>query len=234
VEYSLTLWNTISAEELEEVLQRASRTGYKLVNLLNGILDVRRIDADAGFTTEAVSVHETLDAALQLIDPRDSAPNQRTIALQIPKDLAVMAEPIRLQQVITNLISNAIKYSPPATPIEVRAEVVQDTTSQDVGRWRKRTLTTTIEMVELTVRDYGHGVPPDQQSLLFQRFARLPRDLASPVRGNGLGLYLCRVMITAMGGRIWLESSGIPGEGSMFHIRLPHAVAPTAVAAAAS
>lgn len=56
---------------------------------------------------------------------------------------------------------------------------------------------------------------------LFNRFVQLPRDLASPVIGNGLGLYLCRKMAEAMGGTIWVESAGIEGEGSHFHLRLP-------------
>jgi signal transduction histidine kinase len=75
-------------------------------------------------------------------------------------------------------------------------------------------------MVEIAVRDYGLGVPPDQIPLLFNRFVRLPRDLASKVRGNGLGLYLCRTMAQAMDGAIWLESSGIEGEGTTIYLRL--------------
>jgi K+-sensing histidine kinase KdpD len=77
------------------------------------------------------------------------------------------------------------------------------------------------QIVEITVRDYGLGIPPDQIPLLFQRFVRLPRDLASTVSGNGLGLYLCRELTTAMGGTIWVESSGVEGEGSTFRMCLP-------------
>jgi signal transduction histidine kinase len=57
--------------------------------------------------------------------------------------------------------------------------------------------------------------------LLFHRFVRLPRDLASNIIGNGLGLYLCKEYTESMGGKIWVKSSGVPGEGSMFHVVLP-------------
>ena len=77
------------------------------------------------------------------------------------------------------------------------------------------------QLVEITVRDHGLGIPPDQIPLLFKRFVRLPRDLASNVPGNGLGLYLSQTLVTAMGGTLWVESSGIEGEGSAFHLLLP-------------
>ena len=71
------------------------------------------------------------------------------------------------------------------------------------------------------MRDYGQGIPPAQAPLLFNRFVRLPRDLASNVAGTGLGLYLCRVFAEGMGGTITAESSGIAGEGTAFVLRLP-------------
>jgi signal transduction histidine kinase len=81
-------------------------------------------------------------------------------------------------------------------------------------------------MIEIIVRDYGLGIPANDALVLFQRFARLPRDMASKVIGNGLGLYLCRVLAEVMDGRVWLESAGVPGKGTTFYVRLPIAAAP--------
>ena len=77
--------------------------------------------------------------------------------------------------------------------------------------------------VIISVSDQGKGITPQDQARLFQRFYRLESDMNSPVRGSGLGLYISRRLIEAMGGKIWIESSGIPGGGSTFHILLPMA-----------
>lgn len=67
----------------------------------------------------------------------------------------------------------------------------------------------------------GLGIPPEKAALLFERFMRLERDIASSTPGTGLGLALCRAYVEAMGGRIWLMSSGIPGEGTIVSFTLP-------------
>jgi len=71
------------------------------------------------------------------------------------------------------------------------------------------------------VRDRGLGIPQRDVAKLFERFVRLERDIAGPARGTGVGLYMCRMLVEAMGGRIWVESSGVPGEGSTFSFVLP-------------
>jgi signal transduction histidine kinase len=223
VEYLREAQPQLSNAEMAAALERASRTGSSLVALLSSILEVRRIDGKTDtFTPTAVPVLEALDTALTLINPRETTRSREDIRVAIPEWVAIWGEPVRFQQILTNLLSNALKYSPPGTPIEVTARVLAEAAS---NTRRQREKSRPKYWVELRVRDYGLGIPPDQAPLLFKRFVRLPRDLASPIVGNGLGLYLCRVMAESMGGKIWVESSGVEGEGSTFFLRLPLASA---------
>ena len=220
IELLSELHDQLDSDQRAEMLDGAREANVALVQLVRSILDVRRIDQEADdFVPQTVSVCAAVHTALTLIDPLENNPSERTFLMQVPEDLAIWGEEVRLQQILLNLIANAIKYSEPGTPIALVASVVMEKEGL-VGGWGKRA-SLRRQMVEITVRDEGLGIPPEQMPLLFRRFVRLPRDLASNVRGTGLGLYLCRIFAEVMGGRIWAESSGVPGEGSIFHLRLP-------------
>ncbi|HLW01913.1 MAG TPA: HAMP domain-containing sensor histidine kinase [Ktedonobacterales bacterium] len=219
LDYLQRAWTTLSPEQVTRSFQKARDVGDHLMQLIQSILDVRRIDDHRIDRPEPVAVRAVCDTALQLVDSREAKLADRQVTFDIADDLAVWGEPVRLQQIMTNLLSNAGKYSPPGTPIAVGAAVVQKPTSGNESKRGQGTKARSL--VDITVRDYGWGIPPDQVDLLFNRFVRLPRDLASTTAGNGLGLYLCRALATAMGGTIWVESTGVSGEGSTFHIQLP-------------
>jgi signal transduction histidine kinase len=204
-------------DQRRDLLQRTISSGDNLAALLDSILDLRRMDRDASdFEPEMVNLRTALGIAVTMIDPREAGSGERDLRVAVPPDLAVWGEHVRVQQIFVNLISNAIKYSPPGSPVEIGARVVAEANGK-----RGRGVTPSRSMVEISVRDHGLGIPPGQTELLFQRFVRLPRDLASTVVGNGLGLHLCKVLAEAMGGRIWVESDGIEGHGSTFFVRLP-------------
>ncbi|MBA3826567.1 MAG: HAMP domain-containing histidine kinase [Ktedonobacterales bacterium] len=212
----------MSDDRRAEILDQAAHVGDRISNLLESILDVRRLDQGADdFAPSPVSVRATLEESLQLINPREGNIAERELIIEVAPDLVIWGDEMRLQQVFSNLLSNALKYSPPGTPITVRAEVVAEPIT--APRLWPRLLASTGEhhVAEIVVQDQGLGVPTDQIPLLFRRFVRLPRDLASTVVGNGLGLHLCRTFVEAMRGRIWIESNGVPGEGSAFHFTLP-------------
>ena len=217
---------TLSPERRGELIEKAERAGKDLVALVTSILELQSLDEMVkAFTPEQVIVRESIDSAIRLVELEpgntqgDSAA-ERVIRVDIPEGLLVWADAVRLRQVLTNLLSNALKYSPSDTPIEVAARVLP-AGSESARRSLAERLPGKTPLVEITIRDYGYGIPPEQIPLLFERFVRLPRDLASNVAGNGLGLYLCRTFAEAMKGRIWVESTGIKGEGTTFHLILP-------------
>jgi signal transduction histidine kinase len=207
-------------------LNKSRQVSRALADLVKSILSTRQIEREVGdVTLEAVPLRPALDVALSLIDPRETGDDGREIQLRMPDGIILWGDRVKLQQILTNLLSNAIKYSPADTPITVEANY---STNPALGGTRRRRAAAhpsrravAHPMVEIIVRDAGPGIPPEQITLLFNRFVRLPRDLASNVVGNGLGLYLCRLLTEAMGGRIWVESTGVPGEGAHFHLLLP-------------
>ena len=112
----------------------------------------------------------------------------------------MLADEERLQEVFSNLISNAIKYSPDGGTIRVGGRVHQN-------------------HMEIYVSDEGVGIPMDKQSRLFEPFYRVDSSLSRRTQGVGLGLFLCKAIIGGHGGRIWVEST--PGQGSTFRFTLP-------------
>jgi signal transduction histidine kinase len=110
----------------------------------------------------------------------------------------------RIEQVMLNLISNAIKYSPAGGQISIVLAP-----QHSVGS----------ELVELQVQDHGIGIPLEQQSLIFGRFVRADNAREAGIQGSGLGLYISRGLIEQHGGELWFESR--EGEGTTFFVTLP-------------
>ena len=118
--------------------------------------------------------------------------------------LVVHVDPRRIEQVVSNLLGNAIKYSPQGGRIEVRI-------SHEPER----------QMAQLSISDEGIGIPAQQQSVIFGRFARADNARTYGIGGTGLGLYLCRELVERQGGHIWFAST--EGQGSTFFVSLPMA-----------
>ena len=203
------LHDQLSPEKRMEYLQKAQRSCDELVMLLSNVMDASRLEADAEMhpvPMERISVQEMIQSVMKHIESR-LIKEQREIDLHIPPDLHVLANPGRLRQVLLNISINALKYSPPGTPIAISARVATGSNYAAV----------------ISVSDKGKGIAPQDQTRVFQLFVRLERDINSNIRGSGLGLYISYRLIEAMGGKIWIESKGIPGEGTTFYIQLPTA-----------
>lgn len=185
-------------------LDKACRACDELVLLQANIMDASRLEVDAATLHFAsLALRDICTAVIDLFEPW-ILQEQRSIEVDVAPSILICADETRLKQVLHNLIANALRYSPPQTPIRVTAAGEQEEA-----------------MVRVSVIDRGLGIPADKQEVIFDKFVRLDRDMYSTVRGSGLGLFITRQLVEAMGGTIAIESSGIKGEGSTFLFTLP-------------
>jgi two-component system, OmpR family, phosphate regulon sensor histidine kinase PhoR len=170
-----------------------------LVQLVDNLLDVSRLDAGRFvLQLESVDLGPLVESVATQV--RSSAAHH-TVLVEAA-GVHVLADALRLRQVITNLITNAVRYSPVDTTVQARV-------SSDG------------EYGLVQVDDEGPGIPPAHRERLFERYYRVPgiKRTGSSTEGLGLGLYLCREIITLHGGRIWVEVA--PSGGARFLIALP-------------
>ncbi len=178
-----------------------------MLRMVDNLLDVSRIDA--GQLDLQIQRINLVSLAGQVLDQQRPAAGNRSLVLTHDVDeLPVECDSLRIRQVLTNLVSNAIKYTPPESEITVslcRLEADADAAQELAGPG-----------VLVRVTDQGAGIPPEQQTKLFQRFYRARNSRAE---GLGLGLYLSRQFVQMHGGRIWVES--VEDAGSSFCFTLP-------------
>ena len=204
-------------ERQQHMLTRGSEAADQLADLVRSVLNVRNIEMDAASVTPDVfALRPLIVNTTTLLSPREAGEEPRELHLRVPEDLRIYADEGKTRQIVLNLLSNAVKYSPSGSAIEIDAGIA-DTARRDAA---------SKPMIEVRVRDHGLGIPPEQVDLIFERFVRLDRDVASNVVGTGLGLAICQAYVKAMGGEIWATSSGVEGEGTTMHFTLPLAPDP--------
>lgn len=178
----------------------------RLIILVNDLLDVSRMDAgQVVLVCEPLEIH-TLAANLINEMKRRSQQESRPMNFELRMDEGlprVYGDPERVKQILENLVENAYRY----TPENGNVTITLHPTPED--------------FVQIDVRDTGVGIPPAEQQRVFERFYRGENPLVMASAGTGLGLSVVQTLIEMHGGRIWLESTGIPGEGSTFSFTLP-------------
>jgi signal transduction histidine kinase len=179
--------HTLSSEKRALFLSQSVQGCEELLLLITNLLDASRTEREmkAPQMEEFLLVH-AVHELLNQFDPQQR--EKHPVHLDIAGDLQVVADPQHLRQILRNLLSNAFKYAPSHTPIEICA-TLQSTSAQG-------------NFVRICVRDFGPGIPPADIPLLFGKFVRLQRDMGGPVRGTGLGLYISKHLVEAMGGSI--------------------------------
>jgi signal transduction histidine kinase len=185
------------------LLEIAYNNSQRLVRLVNDILDIEKLESGrAVFDFKRVEVKSLVEQTAESL--RGYAEGQG-VKIRIEAMAAadrVRADSDRLAQVITNLLSNAIKFSSPDS------EVVA-TVAQDAGR----------DLVRITVRDRGPGIPSDFKSRIFERFAQADATNARRKGGTGLGLSIAKQIVDRLGGEIGFADA--PGGGTIFYVELP-------------
>ena len=190
----------LEPEQQRDFLTMIVEESDRLARIVDQILLASRIEAGAiEVVQRPCDAREIVASVLESV--RHRAPRTIELASDLPDDLpAVDCDADRLRQVLSNLVDNAIKYSPAGG--EVRVEL-----SESNGA------------VRFAVHDEGMGFEQSRADVIFERFRRLDPHLTHGIGGTGLGLYICRELVERMGGSIWARSE--PGVGSSFYFELP-------------
>jgi PAS domain S-box-containing protein len=195
------LHETVGVELRRELLGIAQQNADRLFRMVSDILDLTRIEAGRfegrrerfDVTT---ALRGTIDRLQQLAQSKGI-----TVTLAAPEDaVMVSADGVRMEQVFTNLLGNALKFTPRAGRIDIAVK--------DLG-----------PEILITVADSGVGIPPEHLDRVFDRFYRVPLPANSAVDGTGLGLSICKAVVDEHQGRIWVESH--VGRGSTFFVAIP-------------
>lgn len=192
-------------EERQTFLRYIASESQRLTSIVDMLLNVARLDT--GDLQVDLAETDVRDVVGQVLDTVSAAElNGHRFVVELPETpLAARADPEKLRQVCSILLENALRYSPDGGTVTVGAARRQDT-------------------VEVSVADEGIGIPQSDQEQIFRKFYRgADAELRAGARSTGLGLFIARGLVTAMGGRIWVSSQD--GEGSRFAFELPAAAA---------
>jgi signal transduction histidine kinase len=186
-------------QTMQESLAVIAEESDHLTHLIDSLLEASRIQA-GGLKLEPTDVHLPR-LAEKVVDGFRTQTKIHTFDLDFPPEFPpVWGDPERLREVLSNLVSNAVKYSPEGGAVWVGGRV------DGAG-------------VTVYVADQGIGIPAEEQDRIFDRFHRVETGLRRSTEGTGLGLYLVKAIIEAHGGQVWVESA--PGRGSIFMFTLP-------------
>ena len=195
----LQLGDDLGDEQRTAFLEAADRQSDRLRRLIEQLLAVARLDAHV----EPLAVSDVAIGPLvdQVVHDLRSSAHGHTFDVRLPDEVVtVRTDEAKVQQVLSNLVENALKYSPPDTRVTIRAA------ERDGG-------------VVLSVEDEGRGIPPEAHDRVFDRFFQVDSSATRSVGGTGLGLYICKKTSEALGGELTLERS--TSVGTVFSLWLP-------------
>lgn len=195
--------NSLSGEQRARFISIIKSQVDRLTRLVENLLTVSRLEARQTRTIyRAVDLNNTIDSILCNIQHKSAGHNIEVNIL--PGLPSVWADTDKLEQVLTNLVDNAVKYSNPGTTVSIDAGFVRED----------------ADMIEIKVKDQGFGIPQEHLPGIFNKFSRIDSPLTRQVQGTGLGLYITKSLVKSMNGDITVQSSD---KGTVFTIKLPAA-----------
>lgn len=191
-------------EFMDNDLRLIQKNGQHLLHLINDVLDMAKIEAGRmNLNPENFKAREVLEEVTNITSTLASEKNLALfIDADADRDIMIYADRTRLRQVMINLVNNSIKFTE-------QGQVVLNLAPMDGGR------------VLISVRDTGLGIPPEKLEAVFQEFTQVDSSTTRKTGGTGLGLPISRRLVEMHGGRLWADSTGVPGEGSIFFVELP-------------
>ena len=206
-------------EQGEKVLSIATTNTERLIRLINDILDLERMKSVKIFMQKVKC--NAADLLIMATETMQAMADKLQVKLILhPLAIELWADPDRLLQTLTNLISNAIKFSQPGDTVWISATVTEH---KGVGFGENEHSSTQgtplTSFLLISIRDEGRGIPKDKLQIIFERFQQVDASDSRNKGGTGLGLAICRNIVQQHNGKIWVES--ILGEGSTFYVLLP-------------
>ena len=221
------LLDTDLTPEQHEFAETIRTSGDALLTIINDILDFSKIEAGRiELERQPFDLRECMESGLALVAPKAAEKGLELGFLvddQVPA--AIFGDEARLRQILLNLLSNAVKFT------EEGEVVVSLTNAQRPGFVAPLTEEPGSYELHFAVRDTGIGIPPDRIDRLFKSFSQVDSSTTRKYGGTGLGLVISKRLSAMMGGTMWVESAGVPGQGSTFHFTIQAQVAPSPVRA---
>ncbi len=204
---------SISQEERNKWVGQINSEAVRLRAMLNDMLDISRLEeGKLELSVLPLDMKSAIQQVVELFHLQQKTPHEIVIDLQTP-NARVMADVGKLNQVLTNLIGNALKYSPDGGKVTVTVSAAQQ--SED------ETDLNAHPMLQVSISDQGMGIPEREQAKIFSRFFRSSTSRRSSIGGTGLGLSITQRLVKMMAGNIWFTSK--EGQGSTFYFTLPAA-----------